>query len=260
MGEENSSENGVSSEHDDTTEGNATTVTSEPTWKLTDDIPGAGEPPEYFKADKYKTLADQAKAYKDLEGRFGSFSGAPEEYEDVKLNENLTELGIEIKKDDPLYEKAVEFAKESNMNQTGFEKMIGLYANSMAVEQQALNDYKTEQLKALGANAETRISNLNSWANANLDTESFESFQALATNAEAVIILERLVGMTGASPIAGNKTVPVSGITEDEIKAMQFEKDEYGNRRIQTDRAFRKKFEDAANRFYGTGDNVVTIG
>ena len=62
------------------------------TWNLSEDTPGKGDAPEWFKADKYKTVADQAKAYKDLEGRFGSFTGAPEEYADVTLDENLTEI------------------------------------------------------------------------------------------------------------------------------------------------------------------------
>lgn len=46
---------------------------------LTEGIKGAGDTPEWFKADKYKSIADQAKAYTELEKRFGGFKGAPKD-------------------------------------------------------------------------------------------------------------------------------------------------------------------------------------
>ena len=69
-------------------------------WSYADGVPGNGDAPEYFKSDKYKTLADQAKAYTDLEKKFGSFTGAPEEY---ALNEDL-----QANKDNPLFTKFAE--------------------------------------------------------------------------------------------------------------------------------------------------------
>ena len=52
---------------------------SEGEYFLTEGIKGSGETPEWFKADKYKSIADQAKAYTELEKRFGGFKGAPKE-------------------------------------------------------------------------------------------------------------------------------------------------------------------------------------
>ena len=46
---------------------------------LTEGIKGTGDTPEWFKADKYKSIADQAKAYTELEKRFGGFKGAPKD-------------------------------------------------------------------------------------------------------------------------------------------------------------------------------------
>ena len=37
-----------------------TTAPQEPTWHYADGVPGSGDPPDWFKATKYKTLADQA--------------------------------------------------------------------------------------------------------------------------------------------------------------------------------------------------------
>lgn len=235
-------------------------ATSEATWNFAEGIAGEGEAPEWFKADKYKTVADQAKAYKDLEGRFGSFTGAPEEYEPIELSQELQERGIEISSDDPLIEKAMEFAKENNMNQEGFNQMVNLYAETMAAEQIALENYKQEQIEALGSNAQTRINNLNAWANANLSPEMMEDFQGLATSADSVKTLERLVAMTRSAPVNPQGAQPSSGITAEELQAMQFAKDEYGNRKMASDPAYRRKVEDAMNSFYGTDDFNVTVG
>ena len=48
-------------------------------WYLAEGVAGNGEPPEWFRADKYKTLDEQAKAYVELEKRFGAFTGAPKD-------------------------------------------------------------------------------------------------------------------------------------------------------------------------------------
>ena len=50
-------------------------------WNWHDDLPGTGDRPEWFRGDKYANVAEQAKAYTELEGKFGSFTGSPEEYE-----------------------------------------------------------------------------------------------------------------------------------------------------------------------------------
>lgn len=48
-------------------------------WVLAEGVQGTGKRPEWFKGDKYGSVADQAKAYVDLEKRFGSFNGAPKD-------------------------------------------------------------------------------------------------------------------------------------------------------------------------------------
>lgn len=229
------------------------------TWSFADGVPGQGDVPEWFKADKYKSVADQAKAYKDLESRFGSFTGAPEEYADVQLNEQLVEMGVELDKEDPMYQDALEFAKSLDMNQEGFDKMIELYAMNQVAEQQAIQDHKAEQIQQLGPQAEARINNINAWANRNLPPEMIEGLQEMATSASTVQTLERLIAMSRPAQVAPSGE-PVSGITEGELREMQFETDKNGQRRIQTDPAFRAKFEELMNRFHGTENNVTVIG
>ncbi len=249
-------------ENTENTEQNTNTpqIDAEPSeWLLAEGIPGQGERPEFFKGDKYKTVAEQAKAYKELEGRFGAFTGSPEEYTIPELSEDIKNQGVEIDPDDPLIGKAMEFAKANHMNQEGFNNMVDLYAQTQIAEQMALDDLQQEEFKALGHNAETRLSNLNSWANKNMPTELFENFQKLATSADAVQTLERLVAMTRSAPINPNELTPAAGITAEEVNELRFAKDEHGNRRMR-DPSYAKMVKEKSDTLYGTENHVEVIG
>jgi len=228
-------------------------------WMLAEGVNGEGETPEWFKGDKYGTVVDQAKAYKELESRFGSFTGSPEEYA-VNLSEELTERGIEIGTDDPLYEEALSFAKDSNMSQEGFDKMMNLYATSKVAEGEALELHKQAEIASLGDNAQARIDNLTNWGKANLPADLFDGFQEMATSANAVRAMEKLISMSRNAPISPESVKAQSGITAEEVQKMQFEKDEYGNRRLQTDPAFRAKFNKLKEQVWGSEEYRNIIG
>ena len=84
-----------------------------------------------------ESIAEQAKAYTELSSKFGAFTGAPEEYAEVVLSDELKELGVEISADDPMLQAAKEFAKESNMSQEGLSGLVNLYAMQQVAEQKA---------------------------------------------------------------------------------------------------------------------------
>ena len=97
-----------------------------------------------------ESIAEQAKAYPELAAKFGAFTGAPEEYADIVLSDELKELGVEISNDDPMLVAAKEFAKESNMSQEGLSGLVNLYAMQQVAEQKANDEYKADQMKQLG--------------------------------------------------------------------------------------------------------------
>ena len=111
-------------------------TSEEPTWHYAEGVPGQGDKPEFLK-DKYANITEQAKAYTELEGRFGAFTGAPEAYE-INISDQLKEGGIEIDNEDPIMSSAMEFAQDIKMDQGGFDKMIELYAMSKVAEGEAL--------------------------------------------------------------------------------------------------------------------------
>ena len=227
----------------------------------------AAEVPEWLQS-KYITdgksqedsITEQAKAYNELSSKFGAFTGAPEEYTEVALSDELKELGVEISSDDPMFEAAKEFAKESNMSQDGLNGLVNLYAMQQVAEQKANEEYKSEQMKLLGNNAEARITNIQQWAGKNLDAETLAGLEGFATDAGAVKALEQIIKMKGAKSVDVDDSKGNPGIDESEVKAMQFELDSNGQRRINTDKAFNAKYKKALNDLYGMEENRQMVG
>lgn len=236
----------------------AVSQTSTP-WQYADGIQGQGDMPEWFKADKYKTVAEQAKGYKELESKLGAFTGAPEKYSPAELKEELKEMGLEISPDDPLVERAMEIAKEMNMSQEGFNKLYGLYGEIMAAEQVAVEQLREEEFKALGNNAQTRLDNLNAWATTNLPADMAEGFRDLALSAKAVQTLERLVSMTRNAPINPSGGTPSPGASKKELEELMFAKDKYGQRKMR-DPEYAKMVNEKWAQHYGTDPYREEIG
>lgn len=243
------------------TQNTQTTETAPPEWFLMEGVPGTGEAPEFYKKDKYGSLAEQAKAYQELEKRFGSFTGSPKDGEySVSLSDELVDMGVSIEPDDPLYADAVEFAKESNMSQDGFNKLMNLYAMSKVAEGKALDEFKANELKSLGDNAKARIDNLVNWGKANLSDDLFDGFQEMAISANAVKAMEKLVSMTRSAPIDSGTQKPSTSVSSEEVLKMQFEKDEFGNRRLSTDPEFRKRYNKLKEEVWGSEEHRTIMG
>ena len=228
-------------------------------WFLTEDVKGSGEVPEWFKSDKYKSVGEQAKAYGELEKRFGGFTGAPEEYE-TNISDELKESGVEIADDDAIMTSAKEFAKEAGMNQESFDKMIDLYAMGQLAQSKVNEEARGEEFKLLGDNAQGRIQNLNDWASRNMPEDMVEGFQEMAISANAVKAMERMISMTRGVGLTPKDADPAGDVSSEEVRKMQFEKDEHGNRRINTDPEFRSRYNKLKLQAWGAEEHRVKIG
>ena len=220
-----------------------------------------------FVLDKYRaegrTEAEamqlQAQSYGELQSKFGSFTGAPETYEAV-LSEELTEAGVELVADDPMLEKAFELGKELNMSQEGMSKLINMYAEIQLAENKAYEEQRAENMKQLGNNAAARIEGINKWIDANLDNETAQGLRGIATTAEGIKAIEQLISKTKSAPVAPQDSTPVPSVTPQEVQAMQFAKDEHGNRKINTDPEFKKEYQRKRDALYGTQEHRQMIG
>lgn len=94
-------------------------------WFWTENMKGDGQKPDFL-LDKYQSVADQAKGYRDLEKKLGAFKGAPEDY-------NLEHLGID---EDQYMAKAIkDIGKELNMSQEGMDKFVSKLMTAQEIEQ-----------------------------------------------------------------------------------------------------------------------------
>lgn len=206
-----------------------------------------------------ESISEQAKAYTALSSKMGAFTGAPDAY-DVVLSDELKEMGVELSNDDPMLIAAQEFAKDSNMSQDGLNGLVNLYAMQQVADQKANEEYKAEQMKELGTNAESRVQNIQQWASKNLDAESLAGLEGFASSAGAVKALEQLIKLTGNTSVDADETTTNNGSSAEEVQKMQFELDSNGNRRLQTDPEFRAKFNKMKNEVYGTNEHRVMVG
>ena len=199
--------------------------------------PATVETPEVIYAGKYKSVSELEKGYQNLQSKLGNFTGAPEAYE---ANE-----GIEVSEDNPLYSKLQELGKEIGLNNDGYNALVKMYNDTMA-EQQAIYDQEAEaEFAKLGDNAQERVRNINDWSKANLSEDEQALLDSISTSAATVQLIEKFISMSKPQGIANDNQVQTRPTFDAEkVRAMRFELDSNGNRRMSTDAAFAKKVRD----------------
>lgn len=227
-----------------TTTEQQTTTTEAAKYLFADGVEGVGDAPEWFKANKYKTVADQAKAYTELEGKFGAFKGGPKdgkyEIEGINFDEN------------PLMATVAEWGVENQLSPEGLENLVAK-VGQLAQKQQ--EEDKAAALEALGENGQKRLSDLASWGRNNLSPEEYEQFQGLAQTAGHVQVLEKLISMSKNSKLVKPDEITTNSNSradqEAEIKKAYLSTNEKGQRLMEVDPAYRKKISAQMKEFYG---------
>jgi hypothetical protein len=184
---------------------------------LAEGIKGAGETPEWYKSDKYQSVAEQAKAYTELEKKFGGFKGAPKDGYTVPEG---------IESDDALLSELTEFAKDTNMSDEAFGRAWEL----LSAQEQAVEEVSQEmEMQKLGDNATQRLKTVEGFLKNNLDAETYSAAQELVTTADSVALIEMIVKATMPAklPIEGGEHP--QGLTWADVEAEMFRKDEKGN-------------------------------
>lgn len=212
---------------------------ADPEWFYADGVKGTGKPPEYYNSGKYKTLADQAQAQRELEKRFGAFTGAPKDgkYE-VKMPEGISG---EWAKDDPLFTEFSKWAGENQLSNDAFNQVLGMYALATTVD-------PAEIKKQIGENADQRLMAVSRWAKANLDEAGVKAMRAAVsgpTAAAAFQAIEAIIGKTRAGGLkVGDGDGSAGGVNELEaIKADQLKKNDKGQRLYEVDPKYRAAIE-----------------
>ncbi len=206
-------------------------------WYYDENTPGEGERPEWLK-EKYKSAADQAKAYNEIEKKLGKFQGAPEEY-DLSLPDKPD---FAFEQGDPVLEEFLTFAKESNASQEFVTKALQQYVKA---QEFYMPDPQVEMEK-LGINAKAEVSQLTEWANQRLTKDEFETFKGLVTTAEAFRVIQKLRRVTTSQ----NETAVTNNVkSESQLSERQL-LEMIGDPRFNTDPLYRKEVEQKASKVW----------
>lgn len=178
-----------------------------PSWYWDSNTPGVGERPEFL-PEKYKSVADVAKAYKELESRLGT---APKEY-DFSRGQAWMEPEYEP------FQQMAEFARSKHVPQEVMDKFldsVGLYLDEFRTD---INEEKAK----LGENAVERLQKLNNWAKSNLSEKAFNALTAGMRTAEQIEALEEIRNkMLNNSTMVpgGNASAAATGMTIEEYRS-----------------------------------------
>ena len=221
---------------------------SEGEYFLTEGIKGTGDAPEWYKAEKYKSVADQAKAYTELEKKFGGFTGAPKD--GYAIPEGVEE-------GDELMDALKGFAEKTNMNQASFnEAWELLIAQSDAVEEVSAE----MEMQRLGDNAPERVKTVEQFMKNNLDNDTYERVRYAVNSAESIELVEALIGATAPAKLPIDGHIEPGGITWGDIEAEMFRKDENGQLLRSVDRNHEAKIQRMMKEFGGDKPYSQTFG
>ena len=189
---------------------------SEGEFFLSEGIKGVGDQPEWYKADKYKSIAEQAKAYTELEKKFGGFTGAPKDGYAVYDG---------VESDDALWGELVEFGTKQNMSQAAMNEAWEL----LTAQEQAIEEVSVEtEMAQLGDNAVERIKVVEQYMKNNLDGDTYEELRYAVNSAESVQLIEALIKSTAPAKLPIDGYIQPGGITWQDIEAEMFKKDDSG--------------------------------
>ena len=215
---------------------------------LSDGIKGVGDQPEWYKADKYKSVAEQAKAYTELEKKFGGFTGAP------KDGYSIVE-GVES--DDALWQELVSFGEKTNMSQSAMNDAWEL----LSAQDQAVEEASMEvELQKLGDNGVERIKVVEQYMKNNLDGDTYERLRYAVNSAEAVELIEALVKSTAPAKLPIDGYIEPGGLTWPDIEAEMYKTSDNGQYLRSVDPNHEAKIQRMMKEFGGDKPNVRVVG
>ncbi len=191
---------------------------------------------EFKLPEKFSNTEDLLKSYQALEGKIGSFKGAPDEYKIEGLDmSNPTLSGL------------ADTARDLNMSNEAFSTFVNKYDS---IQEQMQEVSVQEEMGKLGPNAQNRIDNINNFLTTNMSEHQANTLQAMATSADNIAVIENLISQARPSSPATGVQSNSSAPTDSEIQQMMFAKDQYGNLKMEVDSAYASKVNGFANQMW----------
>lgn len=164
---------------------------AEPKWHWADGVPGEGEPPEWLRSDKYKSVEAQAKAFVGLEKKLGN---VPVDGYKLNVPKDVTEAGASIDAEAAEVKDLFALAKKHHVSQEALDDIVGLYARARLAESSGDDLATIATMKAeLGAAGIAQARQIMDWARSNLPPELADAVDRLPSRAEDVYTIASLL-------------------------------------------------------------------
>ncbi len=133
--------------------------------------------PEWLK-EKYNSIEDQAKAYVELEKKFGGFTGAPESYQ----------IPDSINKDARFVKFLIEKGKELNLSQKAFENLVTEYHS----QKQADRDAFKKSLDSLDPDKKQTVTEVVNYLKNTLGEEQTKKLTERMKSLDDIMVFDKL--------------------------------------------------------------------
>lgn len=236
-------------------------------WSWGENVPGSGTIPPWLKSDKYKTVADQAKAATELETKLGPAAeliGAPEgDYEMPELPEG-TEGEWDI--DDAMLKAFNTIAKEMDLSQAAHKKIVQAMGLLLATERTAAEAKVSDALASLGTNSPARIEAVETYLRSIVSDDGYVALEdAIGTDVKAYLALETLVAKaSGDAQLSSLRGKQGPGFSKADIEAERYKVYPDGHRLegktiYDLDKEHRAKVDGMWKELF-PGEDITTVG
>lgn len=238
----------------------AAAVRGKTAWNMAEGLPGSGPAPDWFDGKKYKTVADQAASVPELVTKLGAITGAPDKY-DLALSAEFLEKHKDIEGVDEkhaLLGPVLDRCKAAGLSQDFVKGLVEDFITFQASEVASIEAEAAENFKALGADGQERLNDIDSWLTATFPEGTDEGLRQVVKNwcvtDDDLKAVERLM-KTGAGAKVPRGPGNTSGHTPESVKALKFAVHEdgphKGKLKYDTDPEYRKEVKEAYKALYG---------
>jgi hypothetical protein len=201
--------------------------------------------PDWFMKDKFKTVEDQAKSYKELASKLGKFWGAPTEGYKVDGME-----GIDA--NDPLIANLTPALKEMGLSQDGFQTLVNQY---MSANKAMMGEMEAELKKTLTTTDAHTYQAITKWMDDSLtpeeSTQIKNNWLMTADDFKLFNNLRLMLAPSTNVPTNNQNSVKYESSTEVTNEKIKYKKEVKSGSRVQ-DKNFENelasRFRDAAAR------------
>jgi len=221
---------------------------AESTGETTIEVPTEGTPTTYLQG-KYDSVSALEKGYTELQS---SYSKKTQEYQEAMSGLTGAPEAYEFNEGVSISDGMQNYARDNNFSNEALNNLAEAYQSDKAAANEA---FYTEQRELLGKDADTRLTNVQDWAKANLGADVMDTFKGMISSAASVEMFENIMKMnSGTAPaqVAQPKTM----VDKDTITSMRFAKDEFGRRKMSSDPAYRAKVEAMESEYIGGGGKL----